>query len=793
MIAHIRQSDGQEQSVECHCLQTANYARIAGKSVGMEQLAFVAGLLHDMGKLSSAFDAYIHGDSHYYRGSIDHCFAGAKYLSELAENEIFLHKKAQFLKTAEFLGHVILSHHGLHDWIDEEGKDYFHARIMKTENYKEILENAKNISFFQDCPEKFQLAEAEFSVLKSKIKSIVSEMPLSDATAKNKNEILSFYLGMAERLMTSILIDADRTDTADFISNVTIEKSFDSALLWEKMQKRMEQRLSEFSERTDRISKQRNSISERCAAFAEHSVKICRLIVPTGGGKTLSALRFAIAYCRRYHKKRIFYIAPFLSILEQNSDEIRKIAGDDEFLEHHSDAMNEILQKENTDELHSYELHTERWDSPVIATTMVQFLDSLFSAKTSAVRRMHQLSESVIIIDEIQSLPTKCVYMFNLAMNFLSRICGSVIVLCSATQPPFELLKKYPLLLDSNSSMTGETVGDFSVFRRTYIENYIKEDGYSYEEAAEFCLAKQPEYGSLLMIVNTKLAAREIFQRLQQDSLVPIFHLSTNMCPQHRREQIQKIRERLEQHLPIICVTTQLIEAGVDISFGCVVRSLAGMDSIAQASGRCNRNGESETACPVFILDIWEEKLANLEEIQAGQDISLQMLDNTEKRTDLLGVEMMSEYFRKFYHENKEQLVYPYRNENLIDLLSLNHDRNLLSGRTKANVSGQAFATAGQAFNVIENNTQSLLVPFNEEAKTLIAELNTNKTPSEIRLLLRKAQPYMAGVYPQMFRKLQEENAIFSLTSGVLTVDERYYHSEYGLTEEAGMQQNFIL
>lgn len=786
MIAHIRNFDGRTeiQTVEEHDWNTGTLASGFGESFGMRILALLASLLHDIGKLSFAFGSYIHGDPQYARGSIDHCYAGAKYLFDLSVHDPSL------ADTAAFLGRVILSHHGLHDWIDSEGKDYFQRRIQKTEFYEEIMENARALSFFDDIPKLLREADAEYKILSAKLEALADEMNLP--TTEERDEALAFYHGMLERLLTSILMDADRTDTADFMSGTVEGKSYDLESLWEEMRRRSDGKFAEFSLKTDPISKQRGKISERCAEFAKHPVGICRLVVPTGGGKTLSSLRFAIEYCQRFHKKKIIYVAPFMSIIEQNSDEIRSLSGDDAFFEHHSDALSRVMESGGQEQLNEYELRAERWDSPVIATTMVQFLNTLFSGKPSSIRRMHHLSDAVIIIDEIQSLPLKCTYLFNLAMNFLARICGSTIVLCSATQPPLEEVNRYPLLLDHAPDMIEDTGEIFAAFRRTEIINLTRKSYYTFEEVAEFCLEKQRENGSLLLIVNTKAAAAEIYKRLRGMDVAEAVHLSTNMCPQHRRETIDLVREKLRDHRPLICVTTQLIEAGVDISFGCVVRSLAGLDNIAQAAGRCNRNGEHDRLCPVFLLNLREENLGRLKEISCAQSVSYEILDTAVLDENFPDRETMSAFFRRLYRENRSELLYPYQGDTLVGLLSCNRERCLLS-RKRPGLHGQAFATAGNAFEVIPNRTQSLLVPYYKNCKDkdtgieqIVARLSSDCLPNRTSTLLRRLQPYMVEVYPEQLKILEDNGAVTLLPSGVLAVEENYYNKEYGLVAEAG-------
>ena len=781
-IAHIRRIDRIEQTVFAHCRQTAVLAAQYGQLTGLSASAELAGWLHDIGKLTSDFNDYIHGNHQFSRGELDHSFAGAKYLLALAKQT----NDKKRIDTARLIGRVILSHHGLHDWITEDTKDIFQTRTEKEKYYAEILQNLEGNDFLPDVDALLVHASSEITVISKKLQAVA-----------NGAESYAFYLGMLERLLQSVLIDADRTDTADFMSASQTEAIFDTQKLWLEMQLRMQNKLDSFSEKTDTISMQRKSISARCAAFAAHDVRICKLIVPTGGGKTLSSLRFAIDYAKCKQMQKIIYIAPFMSILEQNSDVIREIAGDSALLEHHSNILTEISGDD--DRLHEYELRTEKWDSPVIATTMVQFLNTLFSGKSSAVRRMHRLAHAVIMIDEVQSVPLKCVYLFNLAINFLSQVCGSTIVLCSATQPPFEQCKEFPLLLDENSSMTGEIAEDFAVFHRTKVIYEEKTGGYSYDEAADFCREQFVKNGSLLVVVNTKSSAKALYRRLKDTNGTQVFHLSTNMCPQHRRECIHAMKNALSSHQPVICVTTQLIEAGVDISFGCVVRSLAGMDNAAQAAGRCNRNGEYHRECPVYVLKLYEEALGSLTEIKEAQCISEQIFGSAED-ADFLCVPLMSDYFRRLYqnaqHRNQRNLLrYPLpetTDQDLLNLLSLNQHRNKEKGMKYC---GQAFKTAGRLFEVIDSNTTDVLVPYNEEAETIIVQLGSEQNPHELMKLLRQAQKYAVSIYSGTEQALQRESAIRVLLCGhenqcsVQILDKRFYDAEFGITTQGGMHE----
>lgn len=532
------------------------------------------------------------------------------------------------------------------------------------------------------------------------------------------------------------------------------------------------------------------NISDRCAAFANHDVKICRLVVPTGGGKTLSALRFAIEYSQKHNVNQIFYIAPFNSILEQNSDVIREIAGEENFLEHHSNVFSRLEENENeTEKLSTYQMRTERWDVPVIATTLVQFLNALFDGKSSSVRRMHHLCRAVMIIDEVQAIPAKCIHLFNLAMNFLTHICGSTVVLCSATQPCLEQAE-YPILLDEQESMTADFQADFDAFRRTVLHSAGKKS-FSYEEAAKFCTQQYQENGNLLLVVNTKQAALTMFQKLKErnSEFATVLHLSTNMCPAHRRTVIQQMWEQLAAHQPLICVTTQLIEAGVDISFRCVVRSMSGLDHAAQAAGRCNRNGEYD-CCSVYLIQLEEEKLAAaLKQIEKEQEITKKILFFHEKE-DLLHPQIMQNYFEGYLTTFQNQFSYPLPDsdhETLLRLLSTNSNN---AKRAEAQMHGslplrlknhmQAFRTAGKRFQVIAEQTTDILVPYGA-GEELILDLNGKLYENAFPKLLRKAQQYLVSVYSGTLKALEAKDALIQLESGVLALKSGFYSSEQGI------------
>lgn len=765
--AHKREVGGKEeiQTVFEHSRETAERAEKYAGKISASAIAKLQGMIHDVGKLCRDFDDYLLGKNDFTRGMIDHCYAGARYLMQLAERT----GESSMRETARFVSHTVISHHGLHDWIDENGKDYFRERISKDERYEEIQKNLLEMLPEQEWLNLLSTARDEYITIKKKIVQIEN---------KDRRQF-SFYMGQFERLMQSVLVDADRTDTADFQEGKVTEAAFEEKI-WELFSARVEEKCKDFRKQKDSISKLRCNISERCKHYAEQETEICRLIVPTGGGKTISSLRFAVHYCKKHGKERIFYIAPFRTILEQNCAEWKGIVGEPYVLEHHSDM---IASLETEEEIAEYELRSDKWDMPIIATTLVQFLNTFFSERMDSVRRMHRLCNAVIIIDEIQSIPAKCVSLFNMEMNFISAIGKSAVVLCSATQPTLEKVK-YPMRISDSKkcSMTGDYSRDFLAFKRNEIIPVLRKSGYTYAEAAEFCMTKYYIEGNVLFVVNTKAAAFAIYQELykQKEPDMMIIYLSTYMCPEHRRILIKDLKAQLSKGGKVICVTTQLIEAGVDISFRCVIRSLAGMDNTAQAAGRCNRNGEEPRLCPVYLLNLCEENLGNLKDIKIAQGVSRQIIGGGYYE-ELSPVEAMEIYFQKYYMEHEDGLNYNVEDigvqTDLVKLLSLNEHRN--PGKESYRV--QAFKTAGKLFQVIDEPVISVVVPYNEEAKDLIAQLRTEISDYEIMRILRKAQKYAVGLYEQTKKKLQAENALELLSCGVWVLEEGYYDQELGI------------
>ncbi len=482
-------------------------------------------------------------------------------------------------------------------------------------------------------------------------------------------------------------------------------------------------------------------------------------------------------------KRRIFYIAPLLTILDQNAEVIRSFIQDDSLiLEHHSNLVRETFSSE---ELKTHELLTENWNAPLIITTMVQLLDTLFSGKMSAVRRFQSLMDSVIIIDEVQTVPLHMLSMFSLAMNFLAEVCNTTVVLCSATQPCLEEIS-HPLHFPIRDILPYDEKL-WKLFRRTQI--YDGGSG-TQEEIADKAEEILEWANSLLIVCNRKDQARELFLRLQSEQY-QCFHLSADMCQKHRKKVLKELRESLaEENKKVVCVSTNVIEAGVDISFECVIRFAAGMDSTVQAAGRCNRNGESKEIASVFVMQCLGEKLGRLQSIQKGKDATLDLLSAYRQNADdfindLASDEAIRYYYKSLYkHMAIGETDYSIegRAYTLFSLLSLNE--TLATEENMGDTTQyfrQAFRLAGKLFQVFDDESVDVIVAY-EEGEEIIAELSSAKAAFDTaykKKLLNKAKPYMISLYGYQLEKLEKEGDVIDLNDGVLAL-RGHYNSKTG-------------
>lgn len=801
-IAHVRASDKSIQTVATHLSAVAEISKELAGKINIPEAGELIGLLHDFGKYSVSFQNYIQSgtelinpDSEDYvnagalKGKIDHSSAGAQWVWQALNK---YGKNGEGKLCGQILALCIASHHsGLIDCLTPDGVNGFAERIDKDDGKTHLTECKQNA-------DPFILDKVLNLAGKPLLIAMLDRIKLLRRTEQHgqtvSDAIKHFYLGFWTRFLFSCLIDADRINSADFENPLNAQHRNKGLTQWPVAVNRLETFLADLSAKqtgnNPQIDAIRRSISDTCKNRAQDAQGIYTLTVPTGGGKTYASLRYALHHAEKHGLERIIYVIPYTSIIEQNASAIRDVIERDGdpypwVLEHHSN-----LEPE-TQTWHS-KLAAENWDAPIVLTTMVQFLETLFSGGTRGVRRLHQLANSVIVFDEIQTLPINCTHLFCNALNFLSEYAKTTAVLCTATQPLLDQLKapeKGQLLIPDKNELIGDKRRLFDQLKRVEISNKTKPEGWSKDEIAELALSEFRDKGNCLVIVNTKAWAQALYRHCAEtvdaDSL---FHLSTNQCSAHRNELFSRMRARLDAKLPVLCFSTQLIEAGVDIDFASVIRFLAGLDSIAQAAGRCNRNGRLDSAV-VHVVNPAQETIEQLVDIKVGRDKTRRVLSEVKDKA-LLDPEVMALYFNYYFYERADEMVYPLkakdagRDDSLLNLL----------GENKANTGAgaplhlkQSFMTAGKAFKAIDAPTQSVVVPYGQ-GKELITELcgiAKKFDAAGYYACLKQAQKFSVNVFPNVWKQLLEQKAVYEIQGeGVYYLDQRYYSDEFGLSTE---------
>ncbi len=754
-----------KQTVTEHCRAAATYAKSSLSSVKLGNAAYLAALLHDMGKMKQEFQSYLlSGISS--RGSVNHSFAACRMLLQ----SFHANTAASYEDlTAELLAYAAGAHHGLFDCVDTDGNLGFLHRLETSKiGYEESLNN-----YLSECADHSEINQL-FQIANSELLPIYARI---DTLAQESDEECSFYFGLLARLLLSAVIDGDRRDTAEFVTGVHApEPPKDWKLFWKPYLQYMENKLAQFPQDTP-IQKARAEISQKCREFAENHGSIIRLNVPTGSGKTLSSLRYALAHAQKWGKQRLIFTSPLLTILEQNAAEIRKYLGDDSIvLEHHSN----VLKTDESPDLDLHELAVERWDAPVIITTLVQLLNTMFSGKTTSIRRFQSLCNSVIVIDEVQTVPSQMLTLFDLGINFLVDICGATIVLCSATQPCLDKVKHS--IHPTPTEMIPYDPELWHPFRRT---NIIDAGKKTLEETVYFIRECMDEIDNLLIICNKKSEAI-YFSNSLSGGLERIFHLSAAMCPAHRRETLAQLYDSLANGKRCICVATQVIEAGVDISFQCVIRLTAGMDSVIQAAGRCNRNA-SEKIAPVYIVTLLNENLSYLKEIQRGKSATIDLLSAYNRQSEKFGSSLESKeaidyYYNRFFNmmaREAQDYTLPEKKTTLFSLLSDNlHSLNKNSTFSDRFFLNQAFRTAGDAFTVFDSDTYDVIVPYGDGKQLIIELLSQPRTDvAFLKSWVENAKPYTVSLYAYQIQAL---SGVITEYDGVRILAPEYYDAITG-------------
>lgn len=782
--AHIRKVDGKKyiQTVEEHCHGVAEIAAELLSDIGLEKTAYLAGMVHDLGKFSENFKNYIEkaaDGEKVQRGSVNHTFAGVRFLLEKHSDEQLSGFSDIVL---EILAYAVGAHHGLFDCVDDNNNNGFTKRIQKDgiDYFNAAQEFLKICCSKQDIEDLLKQSEKEFLPVFNEIEKLAD-----NADAKIQNTQITFYIGFLARLILSAIIEADRSDTSQFMNGYSEKTVKNISEIWINCIKNVEQKLSTMP--LDKpINKTRAQISALCAEAGNLESGIYRLNLPTGAGKTLTSLRYALHHALKHNKKRIIFTMPLLSIIEQNAGIIHEYIGNEDILlEHHSN----VIETDETGELDKRELLIESWNVPIIITTMVQLLNTLFAGKTSNIRRMQALCNSIIVIDEVQTVPDKMLSLFNLALNFLAQICNATIILCSATQPCFEKTM-YPLDKSVKDLIT-LTKEQETVFKRVRLEYKGEMDC---EELADFAAGILEENNSLLLVCNTKNEAAVMFNLLcSKLKDVKAFHISAGMCTAHRKETIKEMQEALEnKQQKVLCVSTQVIEAGVDVSFARVIRLLAGMDNIVQATGRENRNREFDGLAPGYIVRLKGEFLKGLSEIEAAKNAAANLLVKYRNNSqiyddDLMSAKAVNEYYKSLY-ENVKSGYHDFYIESvrdsILNLMSCNGnvDSEKIPEYNKYFMH-QALKTAGGLFTVFDESSIDIIVPY-DRGTEIIQEVFAvgDKDYEKLKAILKEAKLYTVSLFKYQKIKLEEQGAlIFVPSAGVYILQDGYYDELTGL------------
>jgi CRISPR-associated endonuclease/helicase Cas3 len=684
-----------------------------------QRWAYLAGLWHDLGKYRPGFQRYIslpnNPDAHI-EGKVGgrektHSAAGALWaIRTLGET----YGPGGAL-SARVLVYLIASHHaGLYDW-DGGLKE----RLYETDCQTELEESLKSV------PPQCVLSHGDFV---PDLKSI----PGGSA---------GFALWV--RMLFSCLVDADFLDT---------EAHFDSA---KPGHREGFPNLGQMQGAFDRymeikaaiavptlVNMVRSSVLQQCRAKANLPGGFFSLTVPTGGGKTLSSLAFALQHANTHGKRRIIYAIPYTSIIEQTADIFRSVfesLGSDVLIEHHSQA-----DAQSADETARSRLACENWDAPLIVTTNVQLFESLFASKTSRCRKLHNLISSVIVLDEAQQLPPGYLQPILDVLNLLVKHYGVTVVLCTATQPALNTTEYF----DASKNLRGlegvrEIIDNPDALYETLsrVDVELPEDWQVSAPWVDIAARVEAE-DCVLAIVNTRKAARELQRLLPPDTL----HLSALMCGAHRKDVLKLIKSRLlakragEDHEPLRVISTQLVEAGVDIDFPVVYRALAGLDSIAQAAGRCNREGQLKAKGRVVVFVPPER--APKGHLRIGAEAAISVL--RDKQVDPMSRELFADYFRHFYHS--------------VDL-----DAKGICGKLKLVQAtlGVQFRSAAEAFKLIDDqDTASVVVRYAKHQVEIEKLLASMASDGPKRWLMRKLQPYIISIHKRVADKMLNEGSL---------------------------------
>ena len=742
--AHISEDQLRRQTALAHSLGVAQRAREFAAVFHCAEWGWGIGLLHDLGKWTAGFQRRLQGGPR-----VDHSTAGAQVLKNMTP--------PNYMAAYAVMGH----HAGLPDGgsaADAAGEATLFGRLKKP-------------------VEDFSAYERELELPSFPMPPAVKLLERSGFTA-------SFFI----RMLFSCLVDADYLDTEFFMQNGQVERGGGEPVetLCERLLRHVEPWRK--NENPATVNGRRTMMLNDCIAAGQtFGQGVYTLTMPTGGGKTIASLAFALEQARRYGLRRVIYVIPYTNIIEQNAQVFRDILGDENVPEHHSG-----VSYDDSEELQKIQLAAENWDRPVVVTTNVQFFESLFSNKPSRCRKLHNIAGSVIVFDEAQMFPAPYLKPCVRAIAELAANYRCTAVLCTATQPT--LGQFLPSGMETRE-ICRNVEGHFAFFKRaqTQMLGTVSEERLLQEitgrehggqadvteralsenvwRARKDCTGEQAGEAKrtprqALCILNSRKRVQRVFETLRETESC-VYHLSTLMYPAHRRRVLAEVRERLKNGRDCILVATSLVEAGVDVDFQTVFRELAGLDSVIQAAGRCNREGKrNRETCRVVVFTMEkEEDFAVPRELRQPIRVAQQV---AESGGDFMGLGAVEEYFRRLYH---------YKGEGTDALQIVERFENGMRGCS------YPFAEVSREFQVIDSAAETILIDVEEEARAIAERLRRGAFS---RRLLREAGMYRVNVYQNDFEALQGAGLLEQIAPQIYGLRDRsLYTQEQGLLLKA--------
>lgn len=719
-LAH-KTDDGREQPLSEHLNSTAELA--AENAVEMfKSIAHAVGAAHDIGKYADAFQARLNGSKIHF----EHSACGAIEYRELF-NASNIEAEKIFAPMLEFC--IACHHTGLQDGGNPGAAETYppentmNSRISKTRKLKDYT-GERDYSEYKD---ELSLERPDFSEL---LNCLIQE--------KSPEDVIELY-AFFTRYLFSCLTDADFIDTERFCDPEK-ERGFDAD--FEAPSRRLSERFSGFVIETA-LQKARSRIQAQAYENAKDSPQIGILNMPTGSGKTLCSLKLALDKINFDEtKKRIIYVIPYTGIIEQTAREFEPIfAGCGQILQHHS---NYFFDEDGEDRTTAEKLKRacENWDAPVVITTAVQFFESVCHYKSSALRKLHNMANSVIVFDEIHTLPVNCLQPCLRAVGYITRYLNSEAIFLSATMPDYsKLFEKYAPGCKIAHLIKDKT--DFEFFKKAEYVNLGRVD-------FETIAAKTSESRSTLIVVNTRRSARELYGMVSGNK----YHLSTYMTPLDRRKTIESIKADIKAEKSVCVVSTSLIEAGIDLDFETVFREINGLDSILQAGGRCNREGRRESGT-VFIFET--------EKSNPGGDMRI----NTAKKllelyADITAPECIERYYNDIFYFNSDRI-----------------ERNTIA-KERISPAEIPFRDFAEKLKLINDETIGVVVPQNDECRELLTRFENGD-----RGVLRNLQRYTVSLkcrgFDSEFSRALKQGVIEEKAGIYVVARADYYNSETGL------------